>query len=172
MEIKIEKPICYMLVGLPGCGKTTWRNKTIGVLSSIHGLFQVVSSDEWIEAYAHKTFRTYDDVFKEYVPTASQLMHRQLEEAISNKWNILWDQTNLTEKAWKFKLDRVKKAGYETVAILFLTDPALCVERQKLRPGKNIPNNVFMQMVENYKPLANGTKNLLDYFDKVVYINE
>jgi predicted kinase len=50
----------YVLVGMPGVGKSTWINK------NYHHL-PVVSSDNFIELMARNQNKTYNEVFQQYI---------------------------------------------------------------------------------------------------------
>ena len=54
----MERPILYMLVGLPGSGKTTW----LANQKDIHN-YIILSTDKYIEMTAKCLDKTYNDVF-------------------------------------------------------------------------------------------------------------
>ena len=52
-------PVAYILIGLPGSGKSTWiRN------NQTKDDFVVISSDDEIEKYAKSQSKTYSEVFE------------------------------------------------------------------------------------------------------------
>lgn len=135
----------YMLIGVPGSGKSTWlasQNWALGLT--------VVSTDNFVEDYAKKQGKTYSEVFDEYMPTAVDLMSKVVVHAREHGHDIIWDQTSTTVKsrARKFRMLR----DYEHIAVVFKTP-----ERDELdtrlasRPGKNIPKEVIDSMIVGFE---------------------
>jgi len=84
-------PICYQLIGVPASGKTTWiRNQDWAL-----GL-TVISTDHYVEDYARAQGKTYSEVFKDYMPTAVDLMAKQAVFAREHGHTVIWDQTSTT----------------------------------------------------------------------------
>lgn len=107
-------PKLYMLIGVPGSGKSTWiKNQTWSDKTV------VASSDRFIDDYAEKEGKTYNDVFKDYAPIAMRLMENQVLVAQANGCDIVWDQTNMSAKSRAKKLAMLE--GYEKVAVVFAT---------------------------------------------------
>jgi len=136
----MNEPTIYMLVGVPGSGKSTWlskQDKTNAV---------VLSTDDYIERVALASGSTYSDVFKNSIEDASQNLENELAVAIKGKKDIYWDQTNLTARARSKKLDKIP-SEYRKVAVFFKTpDDAELKRRLSSRPGKIIPANILMAM--------------------------
>jgi predicted kinase len=135
----------YVLVGVPGSGKSTWlasQNWALGLT--------VVNTDNFVEDYAKKQGKTYSEVFDEYMPTAVELMSKVVVHAREHGHDIIWDQTSTTVKsrARKFRMLR----DYEHIAVVFKTP-----ERDELdarlagRPGKNIPKAVVDSMINGFE---------------------
>jgi predicted kinase len=66
---------CYQLIGVPGSGKSTWIDKQDWALSCAK-----VSTDKWVEIYAKEVGRTYSQVFVDFMPTAVDLMAKEVIE--------------------------------------------------------------------------------------------
>ena len=62
-------PKCYQLIGVPCAGKSTWITKQDWAKDCV-----VVSTDEFVEAFAQSQGKTYNEVFDAYMPLAVQLM--------------------------------------------------------------------------------------------------
>lgn len=146
----------YMLVGVPGSGKTTWirNNKHDAV---------VLSTDDYIEKIAAKQGKTYSEVFKDTIGDATDQMEKDLIQALRNERDIIWDQTNLTTKARKSKLSRIPKS-YKKVGVYFSV-PQDLRDRLANRPGKVIPEPVIISMINQLQP---PTKE--EGFDEVVAV--
>lgn len=136
------KPTVYMLIGVPGSGKSTWVSKNIGP-DTVYA-----SSDDYIEKYAKKVGKTYSEVFDEVIGQAQQHMTQQVKQAVEAGKDIIWDQTNTSAKARLRKLRMLP--GYRAVAVVFPTPPKDVLDaRLAARPGKSIPDNVMQRMINS-----------------------
>ena len=138
-------PRCYQLVGVPGSGKSTWiRNQDWAL-----GL-TVVSTDAFVEDYARAQGKIYSEVFEEYMPTAVDLMAKQVVFAREHGHTIIWDQTSTTvaSRAKKFRM----LSDYEHIAVVFRTpEHKELVRRLMSRPGKEIPDHVVASMIARWE---------------------
>jgi len=136
---------CYQLIGVPGAGKTTWIRQQIWVIG-----MEYVSTDHHVEAYAESQGKTYTEVFKDYMPTAVDLMAADVVEARTAKRDIIWDQTSTTVKSRARKFAMLP--DYWHIAVVFPT-PAIAVLKERLasRPGKDIPWDVVQGMIDNFE---------------------
>jgi len=151
---------CYQLIGVPGSGKSTWIKNQVQLLG-----LTVVSTDNFVEAYAQSQGRTYNEVFTEYMPTAVKLMSDQVVAARQLGHDIIWDQTSTTVASRRRKFRMLPK--YEHVAVVFVTpEPHELERRLASRPGKSIPQNVMDRMIrdfemptldEGFTEIVNGT---------------
>ena len=136
---------CYQLIGVPGSGKSTWIKNQIWALG-----LTVVSTDSWVELEAQRQGKTYSEVFTEYMPTAVDLMAKQVVVAREHGHTVIWDQTSTTV------VSRIRKFNmlpdYEHIAIVFRT-PDLDVLKERLasRPGKEVPWEVVQSMIDNFE---------------------
>jgi predicted kinase len=148
----------YVLVGVPGAGKSTWiRNQDWAKDCA------VVSTDAFVEQEAQRQGRTYNEVFKDYMPTAVRLMTDQVVEAREAGQDIIWDQTSTTVASRKKKFNMLP--NYHAVAVVFPTpEPAELERRLASRPGKNIPWNVMQGMISGFK-----TPTEQEGFDEIWY---
>ena len=134
-------PKLYMLIGVPGVGKSTWiKNQTWSDRTT------VVSSDRYVDEEAERQGKTYNEVFKDYIKIATKIMENHVLVAQANGFDIVWDQTNISAKSRKAKLGML--ADYEKVAVFFRT-PKFDVLNGRLqsRPGKAIPSDVMHRMI-------------------------
>lgn len=138
-------PKCYQLIGVPGSGKSTWiKNQTWAL-----GL-SVVSTDDHVEAYALKQGKTYSEVFEEYMPTAVKLMADHVAFCRENQHDIIWDQTSTTVASRKKKFNSLP--DYEHIAVVFETPPIEELKKRlNSRPGKIIPWEVVMNMIDRFE---------------------
>ena len=135
-------PKLYMLVGVPGSGKSTWINSQDWSRDCI-----LVPTDKLIELEAARQGKTYNDVFKDYIGEATRIMNEDIREAVEAGKDIIWDQTNTSRKSRKTKLAQVE--GYYKIAVLFSTpEKDEWNRRINNRPGKIIPEAVLKAMAE------------------------
>ena len=143
-------PVLWMLVGVPGSGKSTWITSKFDHVE-VHDDICVASTDDYIDVYARKNNSTYDEVFKEYIKTAEKLMYGCVKNAVEGNCDIIWDQTNLTRKTRAKKLIMIPDR-YRKVAVVFPT-PELEELGRRLasRPGKTIPKHVMDSMIASFQ---------------------
>ena len=136
---------CYQLIGVPGSGKSTW----IANQDWAKGI-PVVSTDNFVEEHAKKMGKTYNEVFKDYMPIAVKLMANQALICQANKLDVIWDQTSTTVASRRRKFNTLPK--YEHIAVVFRTpDPDELARRLASRPGKNIPDHVMKSMIDGFQ---------------------
>jgi predicted kinase len=135
-------PKFTMLIGVPASGKSTWREANAGDAV-------IISSDDIIDQTAAAQGRTYNEVFKENIKFATQLVEERAKSAFADGKDVVWDQTNLTPKSRKPKLALVPEY-YEKIAVYFPT-PEEGEWRRRLdsREGKNIPENILLGMASS-----------------------
>lgn len=158
----IIKPIAYMLIGVPGSGKSTWAEQYLA------RDFKLVSSDEYIEKAAAAMGKTYGDVFKQSIDAATKWMNDSIRTYTEACQNIVWDQTNLTMKARRPKIDKLIAAGYDVIAVTFEVPDADLEHRRHLREratGKAIPPSILESMGKTY---VRPTR--LEGFSKVILV--
>ena len=138
-------PKCYQLIGVPASGKSTWTKSQQWILG-----MEYVSTDHHVEAYAESVGKTYSEVFKDYMPTAVDLMVAEVVEARKAGRDIIWDQTSTTVKSRARKFNMLP--DYYHIAVVFST-PNLNVLKERLasRPGKEIPWDVVQGMIDNFE---------------------
>jgi len=136
---------CYQLIGVPGAGKSTWIKNQPWAKDCV-----IVSTDNHVEKYAKSVGKTYNEVYKEYMPIAVELMARDVVKAREAGKDIIWDQTSTTVKSRRRKFNMLR--NYEHIAVVFPT-PDLQELKRRLnsRPGKNIPSDVMVQMINGFQ---------------------
>lgn len=135
----------YVLVGVPGSGKSTWIQNQDWARDCV-----VVSTDAFVEQEAERQGRTYNEVFHDYMPTAVKLMADQVVAARDAGRDIIWDQTSTTVASRRKKFAMLP--NYHAVAVVFQTpEPAELERRLAGRLGKSIPWNVMQGMISGLK---------------------
>jgi predicted kinase len=152
-------PKCYQLIGVPGSGKSTWVDKQAWAFS-----FAKVSTDKWVEIYAKEVGRTYSEVFADFMPTAVDLMAKEVVVAREIGRDIIWDQTSTTIKSRARKFNMLP--DYEHIAVVFRTPEHKELMRRLMnRPGKEIPDHVIASMIASW-----DEPELEEGFKEIIYV--
>lgn len=150
----------FVLVGVPGSGKSTWVNNQVWSNDCT-----VVSTDEFVEDYAKEVGSTYSEVFEDYMPTAVKLMADKVVRAREMGRDIIWDQTSTTPQSRTRKFNMLP--DYYKIAVVFKTPPAAELQKRLTsRPGKKIPWEVVSQMAQQ---LEADPPSVEEGFDEIWY---
>jgi predicted kinase len=130
---------------VPGSGKSTWTTNQEWSKDCAY-----ISTDKIVEEYAAERGKTYSEVFKDFMPTAVDLMSDQVLLAKAQKKDIIWDQTSTTVASRKKKFRMLP--NYYHIAVVFKTpDKEELARRLNGRPGKIIPEDVVKNMIDNFE---------------------
>jgi predicted kinase len=133
-------PKLYVLVGVPASGKSTWVADQEWAKDCAY-----ICTDVHVENYAKSVGKTYSEVFKDYMPTAIDLMMADVRHAQKECMDVIWDQTSTTVASRARKFNSLP--GYYKIAVVFKTPVKSVLEaRLESRPGKVIPKEVVEQM--------------------------
>lgn len=155
---------CYMLIGVPGSGKSTLTEKLLQ-----EQLLEIVSTDALIDKKAREENITYEQSFEKYKNVASTWMKKQLAEIIQKKQSFIWDQTNVVQSARKKKLNLLKVHHYSTIAYYFdLSQDEIWrrVKKRESEGGKIITPKLMEMMQKDYT-----FPTYEEGFDKIYKIN-
>ncbi len=120
-----EKPIAYVLVGLPGSGKSTWA-------AAHPEHLPIASTDEFIESYAAQRKVTYAQAFREYNMKAKLLLRERLNSLIAQKASFIWDQTNITIRKRRAVYNKLHPS-HRVVFVCFCVPIEVCIARAEER---------------------------------------
>lgn len=127
----------YMLVGLPGSGKSTYSNKlkeeNVAVYSSDAIRLELFGDDE---DQSHNV-----EVFAE--------LHRRVVNSLASNIDTCYDATNISSKNRKTFLASIGKIPCEKIAIVFATPYSECLSRNQLR-DRHVPDYVIERMYKNF----------------------
>lgn len=159
-----QQPEIYVLVGLPGSGKSTW---TRNFLANVNNPFVVLSTDDVIERIAKEKNSSYNQAIKEHYNEADKEMKQTAKNALKDKINVIWDQTNVGSNKRRKILSQVPK-DYRKVAVVFEVDDKELYNRLNRRAeetGKFISSKIIEQMKKDY---SEPSKN--EGFDEVIKV--
>lgn len=141
------------MCGIPASGKSTIVNKMLDMNSDAF----VYSTDNYVDEMAKQQGVTYSDLWADMIGTATKQMDEWLCVTIQDGRDVIWDQTNVGVGKRKKIINRMKQAGYRVEAhAVRLPEPGHIdawkdiAFRLKNRPGKEIPDHVVTNMVDNY----------------------
>lgn len=137
------KPTLYMLVGIPGCGKSTWastfsKQNNIPIVSRDQIRFNLVKEDDDYFAYEKLVFSNYAMAISKLLQTG----HDVIADAthINNK-----SRTKLLKR-----LDRYYK-DYNIIFVTFTTSLKQCLLNNQTRNGRaQVPESVIYRMANQY----------------------
>lgn len=149
-DMTYSQPECIILIGLPGCGKSTWRAKH---LAATQKEYVCISSDDIVDEYAANHGMTYSEAFQATVDTADKMVRDRFRAAVAERKNIILDRTNMSKKSRNRFLSNVSK-DYRRKAVVFDIDDAVRHERVVARAaatGKHIPYAVVVDMRKQFE---------------------
>lgn len=133
-----------MLCGLSGSGKSAWAYHY--ATSEPHSTnVNIISSDAIREElYGDASIqRNHAKVFA--------IMLERTKRALDKKETVIYDATNLNEKRRIALLNELKEYNCPKGCVVFVTDPAVCADRQEYRERK-VPNEVIWKQVKQFQP--------------------
>ena len=151
-----------IMVGLPGSGKST-----VVRLINCCNQYAVMSLDDIIENYAAQVNKTYSDVFDEYNKRASIQLENNIDRAIVNGKDIIFDQTNLSVYSRRRRIREL--SNYTITAIVVTEQESVISDRLRIRgelTGKIIPDNVIAGMKSRFE-----FPSLSEGFNKIIHID-
>lgn len=130
MNLRIPVSALVVLIGPSGSGKTTFAAKHFG-------LTQIVSSDEC------RALVSDDENDQAATPAAFRVLHAIVRERLRAHRTTVVDATNVKSRSRKTLLATSRKYGSPAVAIVFDLRVELCLERNRHRASRSLPEGVI-----------------------------
>lgn len=157
-----EAPVLYLLCGLPCSGKSTWREKRLRVDPELI----VISTDDELLKIARERGISYQAAFTGCYDEANRGELEKASKAFHGRFDLLWDQTNLSAKKRQTIMQMAR--GYYKIAVYFETPLETCLARNMARLSHNVPAHVIAGMekvyvrpdaAEGFNDIISGNKN-------------
>ena len=154
-----ERPTFYVMVGVPGSGKST----TIKKIQKSDQNVVVVCPDE----YRKQLGKSYN-YFKEEGKIWNQLCPTDIKQSLSNGKSVIFDATNVAIKRRKSILQWVSKLDVEKVSVVVEVPLPIALRQNQMRdPDKIVPDHVIKNMFKSFV-----YPSTVEGFDKVINAKE
>ena len=137
---KSNKPICIIMCGIPGSGKSTFCNKIINE----HSNFICVSRD----AIRLSMLKDNENYFK-HEKQVKKIFYDIINNKLNNNHNVIVDSTNISYNAIRYTLNHiVEQCDIYVVYVDCSFETA--IYRNNRRSGfAHVPNKVIQRMYNN-----------------------
>jgi len=143
----------YIIVGIPGSGKSTWVQKNITDTSKV----AVINMDTIREEV------TGDPTDQTQNALVVSLARQKFMTAVSHGVpTIYWDNTTTQRKYRKEMIQTGKKGGYEVIAVHFNIPFDICESRNNSR-ARIVPREILVRMQSQLQPpdMGEGWDNII-----------
>lgn len=124
----------YMLIGLPGCGKSFYAKKlseeTGAIIHSSDAIKEELFNSEEVQAESSKVF---------------EFLHRRIKEDLAKGSDAIYDAINMHSKRRRAFLQELKKYNCKKATVFIATPYEKCLEQNKLRKRK-VPEHVIKRI--------------------------
>lgn len=148
----------YLMVGPPGCGKSTYIDQVLRkeLMEGEEFPAYFISRDRIIDDISIVTGLTYSEIWQansgKLIDKAFEnVIKEQLASAEKYDCHVIWDQTNLTKKSRARTLSKLK---FPMTKIAVNFEPMTLEEvkpRLDSRPGKIITDELYLDMAGRYE---------------------
>jgi predicted kinase len=141
-----EKPTLFMLIGLPGSGKSTVADKIYAEDQDGYVRKPIIHSSDSLREEMFGSVDTQDrneELFRE--------LHKRIKDDLKNGKNVIYDATNINKKIRVAFLNELKKIPTYKQCICVMTPYDVCVKYNNERE-RNVPEHVIKKMYMNWNP--------------------
>lgn len=131
-------PTLYMLIGLPGSGKSFYakslREETGAIIHSSDAIREELLGSEEDQSESPKVFA---------------LLHCRVKKDLSDGRDVIYDATNINSKRRRAFLQELIKYNCKKIAIFIATPYEKCLERNNTR-NRKVPEQVIKRMYMSF----------------------
>lgn len=138
--INTKKPKAYLLVGLPGSGKSTWCRKNYPNLPIVSR--DIIRAELGFTKDADE--KAALEWWKEEKVTKRE--NELIEKLCSERKDFIIDDTNLKKKFRKKMIDFLHNNGAIVIGVRFSTDIDTCIDRRKDQISEETMRQIFSKM--------------------------
>lgn len=140
----MTKPTCYIMSGIPGCGKSTWARK----FTAEHDNVVQVSRDE-----IRFSFLADGEDYFAHEDEVVATFYAEINEALAAGHDVIADATHISDKALCATLNAIKIDCKKTLISLD-TSLDTCILRNLSREGREcVPTQVIVNMLKSKERL-------------------
>jgi predicted kinase len=134
------------MVGFPGAGKTTWvTNQAFDPATTV-----IANADVYIEKYAREHNTTYNAVWKKIHKATTELFLQDVDRAINNNLDLVWDQANPTVGNRAYPLSYIPKHYRKIAVVISSPDREEHWRRLNSRPGREMSEKTFWSLAQSF----------------------
>ena len=156
-------PICFIMIGLPGSGKSTVAESYAKKFNA-----DILSTDRYIEYQAEWFGLTYNEAFSQFYKEAEYAFKANVNSSLKDKRNVIIDRTNLTLKRVNL-VKRFTEAGFQVVYVLVERSEDVLdkVNEERKKTGRHLSDEVRNRLKVSYVP-----PTIDEGVHKIVYVGD
>lgn len=130
--------------------------------------WRIYSLDLFVHQVAEAKGLTYDQAWKTSVDEANKLLNDAFHEWLQNGENIIFDRTNMKQKARLSFARRLVNAGYHITVVQMkpLTDEEI-LRRIELRPEQKVPFEIVKDFRDRFEPIDETEAKLYNEIETI-----
>ena len=145
-ETKMVIPDLYVMIGIPASGKSAFT-----VDFAKRG-YNILSSDEIRERIFGEGFPADEKERNRLKSAVFNLIRKEARAMLKDGESVVIDATNLNRKKRIKLLSYFNEVPCHKKAMLFITSPEVCKERNKMRPiGKRVPSEYMDRLMRGFE---------------------
>ncbi len=158
-EFDDKRPVLFMLMGIPGCGKSTYAKRLSDNRKATGRKVCIVSTD----AIRQEVYGDEND--KEHNADVFGIAKHRIQAALAKGIDVIFDATNISKKRRMLFMRDFDSTICKRVCCAIMTEYDECVRRNGSR-DRVVPEYVIRRMYTNWEP-----PHYHDGFDEVYFIS-
>jgi len=160
-----------MLMGLPGCGKTTWTEKHVSEHpEKRYNVIGTTRLEDRMNVNGESKRKLMADKWDTMVPKLTKCVHSMLNIACQRRRNFIIDQTNVFANAQKRKVRPFEGMTRKAIVIVpSEEDYKARIEAQEKAQCKDVPDNAVMEMKANFTLPEESKEDSPSMFKEIIF---